>query len=197
MAKKEYIQVGETQQLATDLYRTPDTLFEELDREFNFVFDAAARREDAHCVHYLGPDKDEPSLRDALAFPHWAAPFAVGPVFVNPPYSKNGGGLGEWIERCVATGEHEIVVALVPCTPSTAWFQKAFYSATELRLFSRRVNCDKPDGTPTDSARGDLCLFVWRPGGNLPRCLVRYWEPRPEEARREAAASDPEQLPWS
>lgn len=190
----EMIKVGAVEVKASDCWRTPDYLFEALDLEFGFHLDAAAREADTHCVSYLGPDHWVPEFRDALAMYNWASA-ATGPVFVNPPYSPDGGKLINWVERCVITSADVVVVALLPCTPSTEWFQYAWDTANELRLFSRRVNCDTPDGKPSKSARGDLCIFVWRPGyaGYAPD--VSYWEPNASEAVRELGATE-ENLPW-
>lgn len=39
-------------------WRTPDDLFDALNREFNFVLDAAATDENAKCKRYYTPETD-------------------------------------------------------------------------------------------------------------------------------------------
>lgn len=187
----EMIRVGNVEVKATDCWRTPTDLFRMLDEEFHFWLDAAARKDDTHCICYLGPDNVDPKNRDALAV-DWGD-LALGSIFVNPPYSPAGGGLLNWIRQCVNAGVTLTVVALVPCTPSTEWFRLAHGSAAELRLFPRRINCDKPDGSPSSSARGDLCLFVWRPYAHP--CKVSYFDNDPAETLRELGATE-DSLPW-
>lgn len=42
----------------TDMWETPQPLFDELDREFHFTLDACAVRENAKCRHYFTPEED-------------------------------------------------------------------------------------------------------------------------------------------
>ena len=67
-------------------WRTPRSFFENLDREFHFVLDAAATAENAKCERYFTPETDGLSQSWNVG----------GSVFCNPPYGRE---IGKWVEK--------------------------------------------------------------------------------------------------
>lgn len=98
-----------------DNFRTPQGLYNQLDRIFNFTLDAACTTDDCKCQKGLYFDKGI----DALSC-SWGG----ARVFCNPPFSKKA----EFIEKAyneVINGDCPVVVMVLPsnCHDSRA-FQK-------------------------------------------------------------------------
>ncbi len=93
----------------SDKYGTPMELFEWLDQRFHFITDPCTEHDNRlGCpIYYTEED-------DGLA-QEW-----IGPVFMNPPYSK----VAPWMEKAYGTTLlGHLVVALVRHDPSTQWWQ--------------------------------------------------------------------------
>ena len=103
---------------ASDEWRTPQALFEELDAEFGFDLDAAATAENCWKENYLGPDRGRSDRMDALVC-DW---FALGPVvWLNPPYSR----CREFMAKAAAEAtQGATVVCLVPSRTDTRWWHE-------------------------------------------------------------------------
>lgn len=65
---------------------TPQSFFDDLNREFHFVLDAGATPENAKCTQYFTPEMDALSQS-------WDAD---GAIFCNPPYGRQ---LGKWVAK--------------------------------------------------------------------------------------------------
>ena len=104
-------------------------------------------------------------VEDGLA-QEWA-----GKVYVNPPYGR---GVPEWVGKCfneVRLGNPELVVALLPVSPDTRWWQAWVSQATEVRFLKGRVTFVGATGpAPFASA-----IVVWR-RGMLGWHQVSYWD---------------------
>ncbi|MGY3945493.1 phage N-6-adenine-methyltransferase [Aeromonas tecta] len=99
-----------------DCTMTPLYLFRALDREFQFILDAAALPETALCQKYLTPDIDSLSVDwgDFIS-PSARAPWA----WLNPPYSD----IGPWVAKAIEQqGKGIGTVMLVPQDTSTEWY---------------------------------------------------------------------------
>lgn len=68
----------------TDLWATPQDLFDELNAEFGFTLDVCALPENAKCDKYYTPDID--GLKQ-----EWN-----GICWCNPPYGRE---IGKWVEK--------------------------------------------------------------------------------------------------
>ena len=68
----------------TDLWATPQALFDELNAEFHFTTDVCALPENAKCKHYYTPEID--GLKQ-----EW-----TGCCWCNPPYGRE---IGKWVEK--------------------------------------------------------------------------------------------------
>lgn len=136
-----------------DYWQTPQWLFDALDSEFGFWLDAAASAENALCAHYLSESID------ALTH-HWSS---NGAIWCNPPYSD----ITPWVEKAAeqCARQHQPVVMLVPCDPSTGWFSKALESVDEVRLITDgRISFVNPaTGKKGNGNSKGSMLLIWRP----------------------------------
>jgi phage N-6-adenine-methyltransferase len=186
-------------------WRTPVSLFAQLDREFQFVLDAAADKQNKLCTHYFGSDHHDPKLRDALTV-SWKDHIGglyqlVGilsrcAIFVNPPYSREHKmPIGPWIEKAWTESKAGCtVVGVIPYSPQTEWWRqwveghglelKDFHAARETRKIPHRVSFLRPDGTEADNAGGNTAIVVWRGSHGVVAPFVPwapYWDYLPKE----------------
>ena len=68
----------------TDMWATPQDLFNELNAEFDFDVDVCALPENAKCKRYFTPEMD--GLKQ-----DW-----IGCCWCNPPYGRE---IGKWVEK--------------------------------------------------------------------------------------------------
>lgn len=184
---KDMTRIGDRDVPTTDLWATPQWLVDRLQARWGFGLDAAATGKSAIVGPYLGPDQEDPELRDALAFTPWRAAFSPifygEAVFCNPPYSRSCGGITRWVEAFAREGRHCPVVAVLPATPDCSWWQRAFLSAAEVTLFPGRVHFVPPPGVAQSSPRCGTAIFAWVPKGEGP-ARVR-WDTIPRAGRGE------------
>lgn len=94
----------------SDEWETPQELFDELDKEFDFKLDPCCTPYNKKCKYFYTKDRDGLSHR-------WN-PF--GPVFVNPPYGK---AIGKWVKKAYEESQKGCtVVCLLPARTDTKWF---------------------------------------------------------------------------
>jgi phage N-6-adenine-methyltransferase len=129
----------------TDLWETPQDLFNKLNAEFHFTLDACAIPENAKCRNYYTPEQN------GLA-QSWA-----GVVWCNPPYGRK---VGDWV--CKAAESHCTVVMLLPARTDTRWFHDYIYGKTEIRFIRGRLHF----GGSKNSAPFPSMIVVFR-GDNL------------------------------
>ena len=109
----------------TDLWETPQELFDELNHEFHFTLDVCALPENAKCSVYYTPQQD------GLSKP-WN-----GVIWCNPPYGK---GVGEWVRKALfASIGGATVVMLLPARTDTRWFHEYIYGKAEIRFIKGRL----------------------------------------------------------
>ncbi len=72
---------------------------------------------------------------DGLAQP-WSGPEWSPSVYVNPPYAK---AREPWLEKCIAHGERQRVVLLIPAATDTRIFQRAALAADAVVFIRGRV----------------------------------------------------------
>lgn len=108
----------------TDLWATPQDLFDKLNAQYRFTLDVCATPENAKCERYF--TKEQNGLNQS-----WAGER----VWCNPPYGR---GIGEWVNRCSTPGyvatlnagqplphhtsEFPLAVMLLPARTDTAWW---------------------------------------------------------------------------
>lgn len=92
----------------TDMWATPQILFDELNKKFSFEVDVCAIAENAKCEKYFTPEMD--GLKQ-----EWH-----GICWMNPPYGR---GIGEWIKKAYESSmAGALVVCLLPARTDTRWF---------------------------------------------------------------------------
>lgn len=94
----------------TDVWATPQDLFNKLNNVFNFDLDVCALPENAKCERYFTPEAD--GLKQ-----EWR-----GTCWMNPPYGRE---ISDWIQKAVlATKKGTTVVALLPARTDVGWWQE-------------------------------------------------------------------------
>ena len=109
----------------TDLWETPQDLFDKLNNEFHFTLDVCATPENAKCDSFYTKEQD------GLSQP-WK-----GVVWCNPPYGKQ---IGSWVRRgFFASVSGSTVVMLLPARTDTKWFHEYIYGKAEIRFIRGRL----------------------------------------------------------
>lgn len=106
----------------TDLWSTPQSLFDKLNAEFNFSLDVCAIAENAKCEKFFTP-VDDGLLQE------WQ-----GVCWCNPPY---GSEIGKWVKK--AYESKSTVVLLLPARTDTRWFHEYIYGKAEIRFIKGRL----------------------------------------------------------
>ena len=130
----------------TDLWETPQDLFDRLDVEFGFDLDACALPQNAKCERYYTPDMD------GLSQP-WD-----GVVWCNPPYGRN---IGKWVQKAHEENRrnNNYIVMLLPARTDTKWFHDYILSKAEIRFIRGRLKF----GGAKNSAPFPSMVVVFRP----------------------------------
>ena len=89
----------------SDLWETPQDLFDKLNKIYCFDTDVCALPENAKCKNYFTPEMD--GLKQ-----EW-----TGICWCNPPYGRQ---IGEWVKKAVES--FATVVMLLPARTDTKWF---------------------------------------------------------------------------
>ena len=89
----------------TDLWETPQDLFNKYDAVYHFAIDVCALPENAKCKRFFTPEMD--GLKQ-----EW-----TGVCWCNPPYGRQ---IGSWVEKAVKS--FATVVMLLPARTDTKWF---------------------------------------------------------------------------
>ena len=106
----------------TDLWETPQDLFDKLDAEFHFDLDVCALPENAKCEKYYTPEQD------GLA-QEW-----TGVCWCNPPYGRQ---IGKWVRKAALS--NTTVVMLLPARTDTKWFHDYILHKAEIRFLRGRL----------------------------------------------------------
>lgn len=93
---------------ASDLWETPQELFDALNAKYHFTLDVCATPANAKCARFFTPEQD--GLAQV-----WA-----GTCWMNPPYGR---AIGRWIRKAYECAQAGVtVVCLVPARTDTAWW---------------------------------------------------------------------------
>lgn len=118
--------------MANDEQSTPQELFDKLNIHFKFGLDAAASAKNTKCKKYFCK-KD-----NALGQPWNCESF----VWLNPPYSKEAGGIEAWLKKAYVEVTYDRckgVVSLVPADCSTRYYMSSFITAVEICALTPRI----------------------------------------------------------
>ena len=119
----------------SDMWVTPQDLFEELDAEFHFDLDVSALPENAKCARFFTPKDD--GLKQ-----EW-----TGTCWMNPPYGRT---VGKWIEKARHSAEENgaTVVCLLPARTDTTWWHEHIAgSGAEVRFLKGRLKFGDQDNS--------------------------------------------------
>lgn len=111
----------------TDLWETPQDLFDKLNREFHFNMDVCATSGNAKCKVYYDLKKN------GLVQP-WN-----GPVWCNPPYGRE---IQKWVKKAWEEWMNgNTVVMLLLARTDTKWFHDYIYNkqGVEIRFLRGRL----------------------------------------------------------
>lgn len=116
----------------SDSWKTPEGLYHELDKEFNFNFDPCPFDKDPKLTNTLFDEQEEFKRSYNRLTEEWAVS-----NFVNPPYSD----ISTWMEKAyIEFKKNKTVVLLVPSRTDTRWFHKyCLPFATEIRFIKGRL----------------------------------------------------------
>lgn len=124
----------------TDKWATPQTFFDELNREFDFNLDPCADATNHKCEKYF-TEEENGLLQD------WRG----CRVFCNPPY---GSSIKDWVAKCYHEGHKEetLVVLLIPARTDTTYFHDYIEHRAEIRFVRGRLKFgDSKTGAPFPS----------------------------------------------
>lgn len=112
----------------TDLWETPQSFYDELNKEFQFTLDPCATPENAKCEMFFTKEMDGLTM-------NWEG----NRVFCNPPYGKE---IGKWVKKAYEESKksNTTVVMLIPARTDTAYFHDYIYhKAKEIRFVKGRL----------------------------------------------------------
>lgn len=131
----------------SDIWETPQEVFNELDKEFNFTLDPCASHSNAKCNKYY-------TIEDNGLQQDWGGEV----VFCNPPYSD----IKNWVKKCYyeSLKPNTVVVLLIPARTDTRYFHEYIYHRTEIRFVSGRIKFSGKGSAPFPSM-----IVIFRSGG--------------------------------
>lgn len=95
----------------TDLWGTPQDLFDKLNAIHNFTLDVCATPENAKCARFFTPEDDglKQDWKDNICW-------------MNPPYGRK---IGKWVEKAYESSlQGATVVCLLPSRTDTKWWHE-------------------------------------------------------------------------
>lgn len=110
----------------SDMWETPQDLFDKLNDEFHFNLDVCAIASNAKCAAFYSPEQN------GLIQP-WH-----GRCWCNPPYGRQ---VGKWVKKAYDTAyvDGNLVVMLLPARTDTKWFHEYIYGKAEIRFLKGRL----------------------------------------------------------
>ena len=134
----------------SDEWGTPQDLFDELNKVYEFTLDPCATVENAKCEKYYTVEDDGLSK-------DWGG----NTVFVNPPYTR--GSIGKWIKKAYEESKkpNTIVVCLIPSRTDTKYWHEYCMNAAHIHFIKGRL---KFEGEADNSAPFPSALVVFTTG---------------------------------
>ena len=116
---------------------TPRDMFDILDSVFHFKMDLCADKQNSKCSDFIDEETD---------IMHPIAGFSVDTctaeddyLWINPPY-KRGGKTGNYVGRAVELAGPRGVVALVPNSTGSLWWQRHVWAHFDAFIWPRRFS---------------------------------------------------------
>ena len=137
-------------------WETPQQLFNQLDKEFNFTLDVCALPETTKCQKYFTPQIN--GLKQ-----EWS-----GTCWMNPPYGKE---IGIWLEKAYNESLKGVtVVCLIPSRTDTKYWHDYCMRADEIRFIKGRLKF----GNSTNSAPFPSVIVIFNGNKNKNIKLSTY-----------------------
>ena len=129
----------------TDMWATPQKLFDKLDAVFRFNTDVCATAENAKCKDYFTPEMD--GLKQT-----W-----LGVCWMIPPYGR---GIADWISKAYKSAKEQgaTVVCLLPARVDTKWWHEYCFRG-EIYFLKGRLKF----GSAENNAPFPSAIVVFRP----------------------------------
>ena len=110
----------------SDMWETPQDLFDKLNEEFHFNLDVCAIASNAKCSAFYSPEQN------GLIQPWY------GRCWCNPPYGRQ---VDKWVKKAYDTAyiDGNLVVMLLPARTDTKWFHDYIYGKAEIRFLKGRL----------------------------------------------------------
>lgn len=111
----------------TDEWSTPQSVFEELNKEFHFNLDPCATKDNVKCCKFFTKAQD--GLKQNCQGYN---------VFCNPPYGRK---IKEWVIKAYTESlkPNTTVVMLIPARTDTSYFHDYIYGKSEIRFIRGRL----------------------------------------------------------
>jgi len=120
-------------------WETPQDLFDQLNREFDFTLDVCANPDNAKCDFFFGPQLPPYTFLDGLTL-SWILPGRErNCCWMNPPYGRE---IGKWVKKAYEESlKGCTVVALLPSRTDTRYFHEYIYNKpnVEIRFVRGRI----------------------------------------------------------
>ena len=124
---------------ATDMWATPQDLFDGLNLIYSFTLDVCAVPENAKCARYFTPQIDG-----------LAQDWAPEVCWMNPPYGRT---IGRWVKKAFEESRKgATVVCLLPSRTDTAWWHDYVMHGDVIFLRGRLKFGGAKSGAPFPSA---------------------------------------------
>lgn len=159
----------------SELWATPQALFDKLHAEFDFKLDVCATVENTKCLRFFSKEDDGLSKRW-----DWGE---GGNVWMNPPYGRE---IEKWMKKAYETSRNgQTVVALIPNRSNAPWWHDYVMKAREIRFIKHKVafNVPTPDQDKGVPFWGSV-VAVFGPGAShdFPR-VSTYLQPKHESPK--------------
>lgn len=130
----------------SDMWETPQDLFDKLNEEFHFNLDVCAIASNAKCAAFYSPEQN------GLIQPWY------GRCWCNPPYGRQ---VGKWVKKAYDTAyiDGNLVVMLLPARTDTKWFHEYIYGKAEIRFLKGRLKF----GSSKNSAPFPSMIVIFEP----------------------------------
>ncbi|TCJ98218.1 UNVERIFIED_ORG: phage N-6-adenine-methyltransferase [Anoxybacillus amylolyticus] len=109
----------------TDMWETPQFLFDRLNQEFSFDVDVCAVPDNAKCERFFTPEENGLMQK-------WE-----GTCWMNPPYGRE---IGKWVRKAYESSRQKgvTVVCLLPARTDTKWWHE-YCMKGEIRFIKGRL----------------------------------------------------------
>jgi len=116
-------------------WATPQHIFDELNKEFNFTLDPCCSKKTAKCKKFY-------TIEDDGLSKSWEGER----VFINPPFGREQAA---WIKKGYEESlkPNTIIVFLIPARTDTKAFHQYIYPHATLRFVKGRIKFEKPGST--------------------------------------------------